>query len=226
LKIIVAVRCLNEESHIDRFLRQYSFADLIVVSDGGSTDGSIKLLKDRENVELIHFEGGETIDGEFWNTDAPHMNFVLDKAKSYNPDWLIFDDMDSSPNKHLRENARQILEDCDKPQVNIFRLYMWGDGEYFPFMNRDFNINYTSLWAWKPSEINIYADRNERHGTILGTTGNRCDILPPAVLLHRSWRPDTIEKKIERYNKLGIKMGHPLQFAGNRVPLPYYAREE
>ena len=226
LRIIVAVRCLNEEKHIKRFLRQYSFADLIVASDGGSTDNSIEMLQNKDGVELIHFDGGETINDEFWNTDAPHMNFVLDKAKSHNPDWLIFDDMDSTPNKHLRENAIEFLEGCDKSQVNVFRLYLWGEGRYFPFMNRNFNMEYTSLWAWRPSEIDIHADPNEKHGTMLGISGDHCDILPPSVLLHRSWNPETIDKKMERYNKIGIKMNHPLQFAGKPVELPDYAREE
>jgi len=226
MKVIVAVRCLNEEKHINRFLRQYSFADLIVVSDGGSTDKSIDILSGKEGVELVHFDGGETVNGEFWNTDAPHMNFVLDRAKSYNPDWLIFDDMDSTPNRNLKEGARGFLESCDKPQVNAFRLYMWGEDEYFPYMNRNFDLDYTSLWAWKPSEIDIRADLNVRHGTFLGVTGDHCDILPPLVLLHRSWSPDTIDEKVERYNRIGLVMHHPKVFAGEPVPLPDYAMEK
>ena len=45
MKIVVAARCYNNEKHIERFLHGYSFADRIVVSDGGSTDNSIQLLK-------------------------------------------------------------------------------------------------------------------------------------------------------------------------------------
>jgi len=226
MKIVVAVRCLNEEKNIERFLKGYSFADLIVVSDGGSTDRSLELLQNRTGVELINFTGGETVNGQFWNTDAPHMNFVIDQAKGHNPDWIIFDDMDCVPNRKLREGAREYMETCDIPQMNVFRLYMWGDDEYFPHMNRDFDENYTSLWAWKPQEVDIKADINVKHGTLLGLAKSPRVILPPAVLLHKSWHPDTVEAKMQRYKAIGLEMNHPLNFAGAPKKLPDYAKEE
>ncbi len=225
MKIVVAVRCYNEEKNIERFLRGYDFADVIVVSDGGSTDKSLELLSNRDKVKLIHFDQRENLNGEIWNPDNPHINFVLDAAKSENPDWLIFDDMDDVPNYLLREQARGIFEACDKPQVNAFRLYMWGDGHYFPHMNRSFDPAYRSLWAWNPKEINIGADLAQHHGTIIGTAANNLGIDTPLCLLHKSWHPDTIDKKVARYNKLNIHMGRPESFAGEPLPLPEWARE-
>lgn len=233
MKIVVAVRCYNEEKNIERFLRGYSFADQIVISDGGSTDGSVSLIESRKKydrklppIELLHFTQRETVGGYTWNPDAPHMNFVLDAAKALKPDWLIFDDMDDIPNRLLRKNARDILEACDKPQVNAFRLYMWGDDQFFPQMNLNFHPDYRSLWAWKPKEINISADMGQKHGTIIGTTANNYAIELPMCLLHKSWHPATIDQKINRYNTLGLPMTHPLQFAGKPEPLPDFAREQ
>lgn len=225
MNIVVAVRCYNEEKNIPRFMKGYDFADTIVVSDGGSTDNSVEILREFPKVHLIHFNQGETVNGQFWNTDAPHMNFVLDEAKKLDPDWLVFDDMDDIPNFHLRKDARALLEQCDKPQVNAFRLYMWGNEMYFPHMNRNFNKDYTSLWAWKPREIDIHADPAERHGTIVGATSNHCDFDVPYCLLHKSWSPETIEAKIARYNALGLEHHHPLDFAGPPTKLPEWARE-
>jgi glycosyltransferase involved in cell wall biosynthesis len=226
MKIIVAVRCYNEEKHIERFMRGYDFADQIIVSDGGSTDRSVELLKQYSKVTLLHFTEKETRHGHTWNPDAPHMNFVLDAAKAEKPDWLIFDDMDCMPNSFLRNEARSILEVCGHVQVNAFRLYLWGDtGNYFPKMNDYFNPDYTSLWAWKPEQISIYADMNVRHGTIVGTTADNHKLHIPHCLLHRSWYPDTIESKVEHYNKLGLPMNHPLSFAGELVHLPEWAHE-
>lgn len=224
MKIVVAVRCYNEEKNIERFLRRYDFADLIIASDGGSSDRSVEMLTGRDKVKLLHFNKTETLNGETWNPDAPHMNFVIDAAESENPDWIILDDMDDVPNYLLREQARGILENCTKSQVNAFRLYMWGETQYFPHMNRDFDPDYRSLWAWKPKEVGVYADESVRHGTIVGIQTDYCGVDPPLCLLHRSWDPKTIDVKIERYNSLDLEAHHPLVFAGEPIDLPEYAR--
>ena len=226
MKIVVAVRCYNEIHNVERFLKGYSFADEIIVSDGGSDDGSVEALQGRDKVTLLHF--GEYIEsnGFRWNPDAPHMNFVLDHAKSLKPDWLIFDDFDCVPNSRLREEARFLLEhNLSYPQVNVFRLYMWGDDQYFPAMNNYFSPDYTSLWAWRPDVLNIYADPNQRHGTILGVTDNNLKVETPLCLLHKSWRSDTVQFKMDRYNSVGIAMTHPLQSAGELLSLPEWAHE-
>ena len=226
MKIVVAARCYNEIHNVERFLKGYSFADEIVISDGGSTDGSIEALQGRDKVTLLHF--GERIEwkGGYWNPDAPHMNFVLDHAKSLKPDWLIFDDFDCVPNANLREQARFLLENnLSYPQVNVFRLYLWGDYQYFPAMNNYFNPDYTSLWAWRPDVLNIYADPSQLHGTILGVSGNNLKVETPLCLLHKSWRSETVQFKMDRYSAVGIAMTHPLQSSGELLPLPEWAHE-
>lgn len=225
MKIVVAVRCYNEAHNVERFLRGYSFADEIVISDGGSTDGSVEMLTGRDKVTLLRFDQHVVRDGFYWNPDAPHMNYVMDYAKSLNPDWLIFDDFDCVPNMALRQNARSILENTDLVQVNVFRLYMWGDSEYFPLMNNYFDPDYTSLWAWQPSKVNISADPGQHHGTIIGTTADNLKLSVPLCLLHKSWNPATIDEKIKKYAAVGIAMSHPKQFAGELLGLPEWAKE-
>jgi len=223
MKIIVAVRCYNESKNVERLVRGYDFADEILVSDGGSSDDSVEKLSKYPKVRIIHFSQFEEKEGLRWNPDNPHINFLLDEAKRSDPDIIIYDDFDNVPNYLLRDNARDILEKCDKPQVNAFRLYMWGDTSYFPYMNRDFDPAYRSLWAWKP---NIRADETLRHGSIIGTTPQ--DFLPielPMCLLHKSWHPDTVDAKISKYKLFGIDMGHPLTEYGNPIALPEYAHE-
>lgn len=226
MKIVVAVRCYNESKNVERLIKGYGFADEILVSDGGSSDDSLEKLGKYPKVKIIHFSQYEEKNGLRWNPDNPHINFLLDEAKRSDPDWIIYDDFDDVPNYLLRENARDILEKCDKPQVNAFRLYMWGNAQYFPYMNRDFDPAYRSLWAWKPREINIRADENARHGTIAGITNNFLPIELPMCLLHKSWHPDTVNEKIEKYRMFGIDMGHPLKENGSPVELPEWAREE
>lgn len=233
MNIIVAVRCYNESRHIARFLKGYEFCNKIVISDGGSTDGSVEIIKAhplyQSKIQLLSFDGGETVNGQFWNTDAPHMNYVLDAAKELKPDWLLFDDMDCNPNWLLRDSARYILESLPphETQVNAFRLYLWGEtGRYFPFMNRNFDPAYTSLWGWRPGHLDIRADPNVRHGTLIGTNPSPYNIELPFCLLHRSWYPDTIQAKVDRYNALGLPMNHPLEHPesyGKLEPLPEWA---
>ena len=226
MKIVVAARCRNGERYVERFLRGYSFADQIVISDGGSTDRSVEMLENRDKVTLLHFDGEETINGHTWNPDAPHMNFVLDAAKALEPDWLIFDDFDCVPNALLRQEARELLSSCEDSQVHIFRLYMWNDNEYFPKMNNYFDPLYTSIWAWQPKKIDIKADITKHHGTLIGVDYPSSAILDtPLCLLHKSWDEDTIEDKLKHYAAVGIDMKHPFIFAGEREPLPEWAKE-
>lgn len=227
MKIVVAVRCMNEQHNIERFLRGYSFADTIVVSDGGSTDASIEMLTNFSvtNVKLFHFDQYQEKEGYRFNPDNPHINFVLNKAKELDPDWIIYDDMDDVPNYALRNDARKILEECTQPQINAFRLYFWNDDQYFPDMNKNFDPAYKSLWAWKPKEIDIHANEAEWHGTIVGTTANNLGLDLPYCLLHKSWNEQTIDEKVKKYNLFGIQTGRPHSFAGSPVPLPEYAHE-
>lgn len=225
MKIVAAVRCLNEEKNIERFLRGYDFADIIVASDGGSTDDSVSMLKQNPKVDLVHFPEHKIINGEYFNPDNPHINFVLNRAKEHKPDWIIFDDLDDVPNYILRDNARYLLENCSKSQVNAFRLYMWGDDQFFPQMNDYFNPVYTSLWAWKPDKLDIRANEKEWHGTIVGLSKDPCNVEIPMCLLHKSWHPETVDAKVERYRKVGIQTSNPLKFAGLPQPLPEFAHE-
>lgn len=223
--IVTITRCLNEIKNIQRFLKGYAFSDIIIVSDGGSTDGSIEMLENSP-VELLHFQESEWVRGEYWNPDNSHFNFIIDAAKEFNPDWIILDDMDDVPNYMLRENARLFLEKSEEfAQVNAFRLYMWGDDRYFPKMNNYFDPMYRSLWAWNPKKADIRGDLSKRHGTLIGLSNDVYGIDLPLCLLHRSWNPDTIEAKINRYNKLDLPMNHPLFFAGKPEPLPDWAHE-
>lgn len=225
MNIVVAVRCRNEIKNVKRFLDRYDFADIIIVSDGGSTDGSYEYLElvDNPKVRVFQFKHEETFEAETWNPDHTHINFVINTAKEYRPDWLIFDDMDSTPTLALKHQARRLLEECQSPQVNAFRLYLWGEDAYFPHMNRYFNTDYTSLWAWRPDQLDIRADPTVRHGTMIGLSTDICHLDIPYCLLHRSWHPDTIDAKIARYNALGLPMEHPLKFAGQPEALPEWA---
>lgn len=55
--------CYNEERMLPYFLRHYlSFADKVVIFDNHSTDSSVKIAHQHENVEVKKFETGDQID--------------------------------------------------------------------------------------------------------------------------------------------------------------------
>jgi hypothetical protein len=72
----------------------------------------------------------------------------------------------------------------------------------------------------------VRADETKRHGTLLGVNDfDTYGIDLPMCLLHKSWHPDTIQAKVDRYNALDLPMDHPLKFAGRADPLPEWAHE-
>lgn len=228
MKIVVVTRCLNGLEYIDRFARGYDFADQIVVSDGGSTDGSLDAFKKYPKIQVVNFGVREVINGYIWNPDNLHIQHAIDEGLKCDPDWLILDDLDDVPNRFLREGAKFILGPCDYAQVYAFRLYMWGEKEFFPHMNRNFDPDYTSLWAWNPKKCSVWTVKSERHGTLASNSSDIYRISLPNCLLHYSWNPDTIQAKVDRYNSIGLPMNHPLEHPeayGLPEPLPKWAVE-
>ena len=55
MRVIVLARTLNEERNIARFCRCYARADAILVADGGSTDRTVDIARQFENVEVRQF---------------------------------------------------------------------------------------------------------------------------------------------------------------------------
>lgn len=226
MKIVVSTRTLNESDHVEGFMKSYSWADIIVVIDGGSTDDTVKKLLEYSKVKIYVSPYRVEKNGYWHNPDNPNINYALQKGLDENPDFHILDDSDDFPNIELQKNARKIIEECQYPQINAFRFYMWNKDHYYPKMNNYFDINYTSIWGYYPNRMKIWADENVEHGTILGLTPNNYKIELPNCLLHYSWNSETIDKKIKRYNAIGLPMNRLEEFAGEMKPIEEWMRYE
>lgn len=228
MKIVVVTRCLNGLEYIDRFARGYDFADLIIVSDGGSTDGSLEAFKKYSKIQTVNFGIQKIINGYIWNPDNLHIQHAIDEGLKHDPDWIILDDLDDVPNYVLRDNARYVLENCEHHHVYAFRLYLWGSREFFPHMNRNFNLDYASMWAWQPKKTKVWTDKSQEHGTLASDSSYIHKLGLPMCLLHASWHPNTIQAKVDRYNSIGLPMNHPLEHPeayGRPEPLPEWGVE-
>jgi len=92
-RITVAIIALNEESHLGELLPRLSWADEVVVVDGGSRDRS---------VEIACSHGANVVQRRF-DRFAEQRNAALDAACG---DWIFFIDADERPTARLVAEVR------------------------------------------------------------------------------------------------------------------------
>lgn len=234
MKIVTLVRTLNEEQNVSQFIQQYSFSDLIIVSDGGSTDKTILRIRaaarrNNVRVKILHNFSVRIpmADGRYYTNEPVQINLLIRNALKEKADWIIYDDCDCYSNKVLKENARNLFSVVDnegKEALFVYRLYLCGENEYFP----DMNIPGKSLWAWKPSMLSVIC--NEKDPTEASMTFNkwevrRYDIEKPYVLLHNfAQTEEYIQKKLEWYKQKKKPQTHPRDGCGKLEVLPNFAK--
>ncbi len=118
LKICVYTICKNEEQFVERWVNSAKDADILVVGDTGSTDNSIKQL--RELGVVVH-----EIEIKPWRFDVAR-NKILDLLPN-DIDICISLDMDEL----LNEGWRQKLEESwDEDTTRMSYVYNWNYDEY------------------------------------------------------------------------------------------------
>jgi len=189
VRVIVLARTLNEERNIARFCRCYAQADAILVADGGSTDRTVEIARQFENVEVRHFrERTHYPGGVIFNPETQHINFLIDWAvREQSPDWLVNDDVDCIPTADLHRDMLGLLAAALAPVVCAYRLYVWGERMYLPRMS----LQGQSLWAWQPRLKSDIRGDESLPETQYGFTGippaytdGRIDLAAPFCLLH------------------------------------------
>jgi glycosyltransferase involved in cell wall biosynthesis len=90
IQLTVVVLTFNEESQIADCLRSLTFADEIVVIDGGSKDHTIAIAK-KHGAVVYHRE---------FDDFASQRNYGLSKARGT---WVLFVDADERVSRQLRE---------------------------------------------------------------------------------------------------------------------------
>lgn len=215
--ITVIVRTRDEASNIDRFCQSYHWADKILIADGGSLDDTVKRALSYPNVEVREFAQRIYKNGLWRNPHAEHINFLIDWTDK--PDWVIFDDCDCVPTLDLQKCFRDISNTTRDDIIMLYRLYVWGDSQYFPKLNEPGQ----SLYAWR-GNIDIRAIDNNLWGSheIFIPDIPTLKLGLPLTCLHY-YCPDeqTVLNKMEFYGK---EMEHPLKSSGPLEQLPKWAR--
>jgi glycosyltransferase involved in cell wall biosynthesis len=224
MKITVCIRARNEEKIIARCMKAYSWADTILVADGGSTDNTKGIAAMFPNVEIRDFTERVYGENDIWrNPEGRHLNFLYDWAREIGSDWIITDECDSLPTHAFQLEARNIFQkalDEDKQGALIHRVYLWADDFYFPSLSESIK---KWTFAWRGS-CAMHARNSEEWGVIwddIPPESQCVYIQPPMALLH-NFCPDleTVERKLAFYQKNGMMdfVSHPLDMGSPLAP--------
>jgi glycosyltransferase involved in cell wall biosynthesis len=237
MNISVIVRIHNEERNLEKFVKAYhDWVDHIFIQDDNSDseDYIWNVIDEYPKTKLDFYDDKRIVTSNKNVTRAYHhiqLNQLIDSAKQVESDWIILDDCDSVPNKHLREGGRQIIEACPLDFVYVTRITFYKDLGYFPEFSTPKGSTGHCLWAWRANKGFRFIDN--------GCNAQRFDRIdskriyklnPPYVLLHYPWPSDeVILQKRERYTAIyGEEYSRfdPLMFAGKLdKKIPWYAEE-
>lgn len=139
MSLTVITPVLNEETFLPLYLESVtSFAEEVIIVDGGSTDRSVEIIESfaaKHNVRLFCRKQGTAYNDE-WN-ESEVRNFMVDQAKG---DWIANIDAD------------EIFDDSFKHVIPEKMAYSKADVFLFPIIN-----------FWKdPWSVRVNAPNDER----------------------------------------------------------------
>lgn len=148
LKIAVYGVCLNEAAFVDRFMDSCAGADLVVIADTGSTDGTVEKLRARGAV--VH-----SIQVEPWRFDVAR-NAALALAPE-DVDICVSLDLDQILDRRWRE----ILDRSWRPEsTQVYYSLAWGrnhDGSPQEMLDNRIHARHGYSWRYPVHEC-VYAD--------------------------------------------------------------------
>jgi glycosyltransferase involved in cell wall biosynthesis len=152
IKIIAVILTRNEARHIADCIRTVQWANLVMVEDSFSNDGTVKIAQQL---------GATVIQTEFINFAAAR-NKALQDAKQRGGEWVLFIDADERVTPELAEEIRRVINKEDAagwwvPRYNL----MWGHtmlgGGWYP----DYQLRLMKIDAAR------YDPEREVHETVI-----------------------------------------------------------
>jgi len=113
--ITVAAICKNEIALISEWIRVLQDSEIvsnIIIGDTGSTDGTIEEIKKYSNIELFQIP---------WNSNfSEARNFLIEKSKKNNSNFLWMLDIDEFPSVNLISKLKNDLKNLTKYDLIMF----------------------------------------------------------------------------------------------------------
>jgi glycosyltransferase involved in cell wall biosynthesis/2-polyprenyl-3-methyl-5-hydroxy-6-metoxy-1,4-benzoquinol methylase len=141
MKISVSMIALNEGKNMARALSSCSFADEIVVVDGGSTDSTLDILRAHDKVVLIQHQ---------WENHFGKQRQV--SLEHCTGEWVIRLDADEAFSKEFEANIRNLLSSTS-PEVigyNIRQCNLIGNENYYSKIIDNYETN-PRIWRNLPA---------------------------------------------------------------------------
>ena len=168
VKILGMVLEKNESLIFDDTLSELEkIVDGFVLLDDNSSDNSIEIAKKHPKCLAI-IKNTKTKTGDRSWEESIHRELLLDLAKKYNPDWIVYQDADER--MEAPENIRNfMLENTDNPSVSaisfsLFDAYMT-EGDSEPYKNGPL-LNFRKMFGPERRDI-IMAWKNVPSATFL-----------------------------------------------------------
>lgn len=126
-KIIVTILTRNEARHIADCIRSVQWADLVMVADSASDDGTAAIAQSL---------GAKVIETEFVNFAAAR-NKALENARAMGGDWIFFIDADERATPELGKEIQRVVREDEAvgwwtPRYNIMWGHIMHGGGWYP----------------------------------------------------------------------------------------------
>ncbi len=204
MKIAVYGISLNEDRHVDRFMRSCEEADGVYISDTGSTDGTVEMLRERGaevnciTVDPFRFDVARNLSLDFVPKDVD-VCISLDLDEVLVPGW------------------RKIVEDNWEPGVTKIVYPMVNDWE-----DEAQTRPHSTIWGYKVHSRHGYVWKYPVHVIPVAIEDNweRVKLVHGEIVRHYQ---DTSRK--ERKGRIAIYERHMDEYKDDHRMCYYYARE-
>jgi glycosyltransferase involved in cell wall biosynthesis len=196
VNISVSMIALNEEKFIARALSSCTFADEIVVVDGGSADRTIELLQSHDKVKIVHHP---------WNGHFGNQRQICLQHCTGN--WVIRLDADEAFSQTFEENIRELLERTseDVAGYRVRQCNLVGNENYYS-KNADKFESIPRIWRNKREIRWEFAI----HESLTGFSGRILDW--DIYVVHYGFLDKALFlEKAQRYSKIAGSLVHRVE---------------